>query len=280
MQYCFYHRRQSPVLVGTYLDLLYDSHKWLAPIVEISMDPKPNPTKELWKRAFWCLVCIDTYMSAFTGRPKATNPADYDLEFPLEVDDEYWLHPDPEQAFKQPGGKPSNVSFWVHLLRLLDTFGVTQRSIHAVKKPQRWASDPQKHDETVVSELDIALDKWVETIPEHLRWDPHREDLGFFGQSAKLYCDYYWVQIQIHRGGLKHNRMSYTSLAVATNAARACVNFRSYPLIVALLTIIYHLSSDICSSSVAFERWDEFVSDYHYSSLQLLCDPAPEPVVC
>ena len=53
----------------------------------------------------------------------------YDLEFPLEVDDEYWLHPDPEQAFKQPVGKPSTVSFWVHLLRLLDTFGVAQRSI-------------------------------------------------------------------------------------------------------------------------------------------------------
>ncbi|KAE9401037.1 hypothetical protein BT96DRAFT_818451, partial [Gymnopus androsaceus JB14] len=176
---------------------------------------KPNPTKELWKRAFWCLVCIDTYSSAFTGRPKATNPAEFVL--PSLSDDEYWLHPDPEQAFKQPVGKPSTVSFWVHLLRLLDTFGVAQRSI-------RWASDPQKHDETVVAELDIALDKWVETIPEHLRWDPHREDLVFFGQSAKLYCDYYWVQIQIHRGGLKHNRMSYTSLAVATNAARACVN--------------------------------------------------------
>ncbi|KAE9403325.1 hypothetical protein BT96DRAFT_990365 [Gymnopus androsaceus JB14] len=186
--------------------------------------PKPNPTKELWKRAFWCLVCIDTYMSNFTGRPKATNPADYDLEFPLEVDDDYWLHLDPEQAFKQPTGRPSALACWVHYLKLLDIFGVAQRSIHAVKIPQRWASDPKKNDETVVSELDIALNQWVDTIPDHLRWDPHIPDPEFLHQSAMLYCGYYWVQIQIHRGNLKYNKMSYSSLAVTTNAARACVS--------------------------------------------------------
>lgn len=42
---------------------------------------KPNPTKELWKRAFWCLVCIDTYMTSFTGRPRATNPSESVYEF-------------------------------------------------------------------------------------------------------------------------------------------------------------------------------------------------------
>lgn len=108
--------------------------------------PKPNPTTELWKRAFWCLVCIDTYMSAFTGRPRATNPAEfvhlysshlshpqlslsYDLEFPEAVDDEFWLNPDPEQAFKQPVGKPASILCWIHSLKLLDIFGVAQRSI-------------------------------------------------------------------------------------------------------------------------------------------------------
>ncbi|KAE9406990.1 hypothetical protein BT96DRAFT_986942 [Gymnopus androsaceus JB14] len=224
MQLCFYNRRQSPVLAGLYLDLVYDSCKIVGAHRRNFYGPKPHPVKEQWKRAFWCLVCIDTYMSAFTGRPKATNPADYDLEFPAEVDDEYWLHPDPEQAFKQPVGRPSTVACWIHHLKLLDIFGVAQRSIHAVKKPQRWVSDPKKHDETVVEELDIALNKWVDTVPEHLRWDPHREDPHFFRQSATLYSDYYWVQIQIHRGNLKHNGMSYSSLAVSTNAARACVS--------------------------------------------------------
>ncbi|KAJ3853352.1 hypothetical protein EV368DRAFT_39098, partial [Lentinula lateritia] len=29
---------------------------------------------ERWKRAFWCLVFIDTFMSSFLGRAKATDP--------------------------------------------------------------------------------------------------------------------------------------------------------------------------------------------------------------
>lgn len=37
---------------------------------------KPTLIGELWKRAFWCLVAIDTYMSAYLGRPRATNPAE------------------------------------------------------------------------------------------------------------------------------------------------------------------------------------------------------------
>ncbi|KAF9066459.1 fungal-specific transcription factor domain-containing protein [Rhodocollybia butyracea] len=182
---------------------------------------------ELWKRAFWCLVVIDTFMCSFLGRPKATNPADYDLDFPLACDDEYWLHPDPEQAFKQPAGRPSVISFFVHYLKLLDIFGLAQRTIYAVKKPERWASNTA-WDESIVVELDSALNTWVDTMPDHLRWDPHREDDLFFTQSATLYATLYWVHIQIHRPFIslskqeKASSLSYSSLAVCVNAARSC----------------------------------------------------------
>jgi hypothetical protein len=42
----------------------------------------------------------------------------YDLDLPIECDDEYWDHPDPELRFKQPPGKPSKVSYFVHILKL------------------------------------------------------------------------------------------------------------------------------------------------------------------
>ncbi|KAJ3915469.1 fungal-specific transcription factor domain-containing protein [Lentinula edodes] len=161
--------------------------------------PTPTIAGELWKRAFWCLVCIDTFMSSFLGRPKATNPADYDLDFPVDCDDEYWLQPG-EQAFQQPTGKPSTVSSWIHFLKLLDIFGLAQRSIYAVRKPEQWASNAS-WDENIVAELDVALNKWADT-----------------------------VLIQIHRpfifvpGKGKGSGMKYSSLAICANAARSCVH--------------------------------------------------------
>lgn len=41
-----------------------------------------------------------------------------DVDFPIECDDEHWIVDDPEQAFKQPEGRPSTVSYFVSSLRL------------------------------------------------------------------------------------------------------------------------------------------------------------------
>lgn len=40
----------------------------------------------------------------------------FDLEYPLECDDEYWDHPDPSLNFKQPPDKPSALSCFVQYL--------------------------------------------------------------------------------------------------------------------------------------------------------------------
>jgi hypothetical protein len=53
----------------------------------------------------------------------------FDQEYPIDCDDEFWDHPDPEKAFKQPDGKPSTVSCWVHLLKLLDILSFAQSTI-------------------------------------------------------------------------------------------------------------------------------------------------------
>ncbi|KAJ6479227.1 fungal-specific transcription factor domain-containing protein [Mycena vitilis] len=45
-------------------------------------------TAELYKRVFWVLVVSDTIMSAFKGRPSITQPADFDLDLPVGLDDE------------------------------------------------------------------------------------------------------------------------------------------------------------------------------------------------
>lgn len=42
----------------------------------------------------------------------------FDVDFPLECDDEYWTNVDPELGFKQPPGKPSTVAMFNCVLRL------------------------------------------------------------------------------------------------------------------------------------------------------------------
>lgn len=59
-----------------------------------------------------------------------------------------------------------------------------------------------------------------------VRWDPQRENLLHFNQSATLYATYYHLQILVHRPFIpsprKPSPLTFPSLAICTNAARSC----------------------------------------------------------
>ncbi|KAF9037629.1 fungal-specific transcription factor domain-containing protein [Panaeolus papilionaceus] len=182
---------------------------------------------ELWKRAFWVLVSMDKMVSAALGRPCAIQDEDFDLDLPIECDDEYWEHPDPEQRFKQPKNKPSVVTAFVLNLKLQQILGFSLRTIYAINKSKILLGlVGQQWEQHIVAELDSALNKWVDSVPDHLRWDPNREDPLFFNQSVMLYATYYHIQILVHRPFIpspsKPSPLSFPSLAICTNAARSC----------------------------------------------------------
>ncbi|KAJ7634962.1 fungal-specific transcription factor domain-containing protein [Roridomyces roridus] len=168
---------------------------------------------EAWRRVFWLLVGMDILASAITTRPLATAISDYDVDFPADCDDE------------QPPGKPSLAAYTMAYLRLMQILEMAQRTIYLVKendKPEGWPR-------SAVAAVDSALNAWLDTIPDHLRWDPHIEDPVFAMQSAMLYARYYGVQIHIHRIFLPSptNKMQpslhdYPSLAICASSARAC----------------------------------------------------------
>ncbi|KAG7451382.1 uncharacterized protein BT62DRAFT_978182 [Guyanagaster necrorhizus] len=193
-----------------------------------------NPDKSKWtvedeelKRAFWVIFCVGVISCVTTGRPLATTSDDYDLDMPVECDDEYWEHPNPSRAFKQPAGKLSTVTFWVKYLELLEIFAFMHRTIYAVKR-SAMSSNVRglEWDSKVVVTIDSALNKWVDSVPDHLRWNPHNPDPRFFKQSTVLYSVYYWVQIQVHRPFIstvcQPSPISFPSLAICANAARSC----------------------------------------------------------
>ncbi|KAJ7772586.1 fungal-specific transcription factor domain-containing protein [Mycena maculata] len=183
---------------------------------------------QLWTRAFWVLVLIDILISASFGRPRATTADDFDLDLPIECDDIYWENSDPEKAFKQPSGIPSVLAYLTCYIKLLDILGFAQKTLYTLKRSKKRGAEAEQWNQQVVAELDSAMNNWIDSLPDHLRWDPHREDSTFSQQSASLYVSYYHIQIQIHRPFLPRpghsSPLSYPSLAVCANSARACAH--------------------------------------------------------
>ncbi|KAJ7312892.1 fungal-specific transcription factor domain-containing protein [Mycena albidolilacea] len=185
---------------------------------------KITPEDELWKRAFWCLLCLDKTICSFTGRPSVIHVEDYDLELPLEVDDEYWdLNPD--QAFKQPPGKPSLITYFICHIRLAELLGSALRWMYASNKSRVLLGlvSPE-WEQRAVAELDSAMNSFISSIPDHLRWDPNRTG-AFFDQSALLHTMYYYLQIIIHRPYIhKATVLALPSLTICTSAARSLIH--------------------------------------------------------
>ncbi|EIW57140.1 uncharacterized protein TRAVEDRAFT_125896 [Trametes versicolor FP-101664 SS1] len=189
----------------------------------------PTMEEELWRRAFWTLVAMDRHASFALGRPCAIQDEDFDLDLPTECDDEYWMHPDPEQAFKQPPGTPSSIAFFNCYIRLHQILAFALRTIYSINKSKALLGFVgQQWEQHIVAELDSALNKWIDSVPDHLRWDPNRENVLFLNQSANLYAHYYQLQIAVHRPFIpsprKPSPLSFPSLAICTNAARSCIH--------------------------------------------------------
>ncbi|KAI0326579.1 hypothetical protein GY45DRAFT_1363816 [Cubamyces sp. BRFM 1775] len=184
---------------------------------------------ELWKRAFWSLLTFDRVISSSLGRQCALQDEDFDVEPLIECDDEYWDTGNPDTDFKQPEGKPSKITFLNCYSRLLQISAFCSRTLYSINKSKLMLGFVgHEWEERIVAELDSALNKWIDTVPDFLRWDPHRESVEFLGQSAALHTKYYQLQIFVHRPFLpfarKSTRLTFPSLAICTNAARSLVH--------------------------------------------------------
>ncbi|KAJ2935650.1 hypothetical protein H1R20_g1444, partial [Candolleomyces eurysporus] len=188
---------------------------------------KPTVEGELRKRIFWHLLLSDSITASAVGRPPAIHLSDFDVDLPIECDDEYWENADPEKAFKQPPGMPSKVSYFCALLRLLQIHCKSHRAFYSVKPtepPQGYTAE--EWNRMSLSNLDSALNEWVDSLPDHLRWDPTNSHGALLDQSAALFCTYYTTQMLAHRlfvASRDHPALAFSSLAICTNAARACI---------------------------------------------------------
>ncbi|KAF7308402.1 Zn(2)-C6 fungal-type domain-containing protein [Mycena chlorophos] len=233
---------QTTTLIAMGIKIAQDRgvHRWGA------MPTVPPALAEQWKRAFWCLYCIDRQEILASGQPVAIEGFDIDTEFPVECDDEYWpgesgVGPG-EPPFTQPSDKPSYMAYFLQVLKLNQLQGLVLRGLYSLPKNKEiFAIRDDRWQEEIVTELDSALDAWLAGLPVHLRWDnfehlareaagdsltPAEEQEVFFDQSVLLHAAYHALEIYIHRQFVPEvtkNALNYTlpSTAICTTAARA-----------------------------------------------------------
>ncbi|KAJ7578637.1 fungal-specific transcription factor domain-containing protein [Mycena floridula] len=186
-------------------------------------------TEELLKRAWWVLVGMDTFSSSVMGRPCMICREDFDVDLPIECDDEYWEHPDPAQAFHQPVDRPSKVTAFICFIHIMDLMATALRKLYCISKARSvFTSTAPEWEEREVASLDSAFNQWIDAVPPHLRWDPENPELVFLAQSVQIHCSFYHLQILVHRPFLprpgKKSAQSTASLAICTNAARSCAH--------------------------------------------------------
>ncbi|VDB83334.1 unnamed protein product [Peniophora sp. CBMAI 1063] len=209
---------------------------------------------ELWKRAFWVLVFLDVWNSSFLGRPTAIALDSFDVDFPTDVDDKYWTADDPEKAFVQPPGEYSGAAYFVCNLKLNLIHAHALRTIYSPDKDRLIARLGQDEwERRVVIELDSALNRWADSVPDYLRWDDVLLEPGVESnrnkvlQSSVLHLMYQYTRITIHRPFIASphgdSPLSLPSLTICTSAARAVVHLmqaqrRLLPSIVLMVPII------------------------------------------
>ncbi|KAF5332090.1 hypothetical protein D9611_008022 [Ephemerocybe angulata] len=190
---------------------------------------------ELRKRVFFCLLLCEQFMGIILGRLPMIMSAElssYDVDYPVECDDEFWENDDPELAFKQSPSRPSTITYFNQILDLFAIYDDAQEAFltaaqFSVRKPPPPKGVAlEDWNERCLKKLDSALNKWVTAIPVHLRWNAGAPHSVFFDQSAALLSGFYWVQTLIHRPFIAskiNTPQCFASMAICTNAARAYI---------------------------------------------------------
>ncbi|KAF8202668.1 fungal-specific transcription factor domain-containing protein [Mycena galopus ATCC 62051] len=187
-----------------------------------------SPEEEMEKRAYWTLVVFDAQLCSALGRSIAIQSHDFDLDFPLAVDDEYWEASSCNAAFSQPSNKPSMVDYLNCQLNLNRILSFTLKVFYSTSRSRSIIGVTDESWEMFVMEFDSALNTWRDSVPVHLRWNPGRtDDDMFFDQSAALWCNYYMTQILVQRPFIHSEFLrsvaskSFPSLTICNDAARA-----------------------------------------------------------
>lgn len=188
----------------------------------------------------------------------------FDVELPLECDDEFWEHP--TDPFVQPKGQISQMSFWYQNVKLLRIVGLVKDNLVSLEltlyydRPLMIFNAPVFHTEIsamvgfigrkqcrhrhrnwlCVEQLARCSSRPLWASPDFLsysiiwhlhhwslqvKWNPHHPDDNAFVQLVALHGNYYWVQIQAHKLFIRSDSLSTSSFPSLAICTNAARSF-------------------------------------------------------
>ncbi|KZP00008.1 hypothetical protein CALVIDRAFT_533674 [Calocera viscosa TUFC12733] len=177
---------------------------------------------EMRKRMFWAAYFMDRTMASFLDRPLAYREEDYDVELPLELDD--------EQLDNLQFGRKVDVdgsclpmAAWIFRLRLLQISSRALSTLYAARNTQR--PDLAEWERVILINLSSSLNSLSEMLPEKLQFDPDTTDDEAYMHTALVNLQYQLTQILVYRPFLAPAKLALhedvPSSAVCSGAARA-----------------------------------------------------------
>ncbi|KAG6903053.1 hypothetical protein C0995_007486 [Termitomyces sp. Mi166 len=235
---------------------------------------EPTVDSELWKRAFWCLIVLDRFESAANGRSALVGEEDFDVDLPLEVDDEYWEVDDSGSLFMQPKDVPANkiISF-NQIIKLSRVLAFALKNLYAVGRRKLYSGlTPLGWRKAIMEHLAAGLEKWYKSLPEHLIWLDQKDGSPFAVDAAVLRTTYRLVEMIVYAmfiptstissspsEQLQQDRLLPSDLCpldVCIDAARDCANISQKQSLEALSTWpVYIYAAQVGSTMLLVKIW-------------------------
>ncbi|GLB37480.1 putative fungal specific transcription factor [Lyophyllum shimeji] len=235
----------------------------------------PAVEAELWKRAFWCLLVFDRIECAPLGRGCTVGQEDFDVDLPLEVDDEYWEAEDPAMSFRQPEGVPAKICLFNQVIKLSQVMAFALKTVYVVDRSKIFFGlTPASWRREVIAQMDSALNEWLTSLPEHLAWPKHPGGSPCATDVVTLQIIYHLIQILIYKPlipspftsssscepSLLPSHPSSTSCSAldrCVEAAQACARVAETQALQGLPTSPTHIYAAKVSSAVLLVKiWD------------------------
>lgn len=140
---------------------------------------------ELRKRAWFAMIILDRELSSGLGRPLAVSEDDFDLDRPLELNDaDLVSYAAAALKRKSEKGKdeqavplttksqgPTAIAGFNCMIRLSQIYARALKTIYSIHRGSAADGDGLgQWEQRMVAELDSALNKWLDEVPNHLRW--------------------------------------------------------------------------------------------------------------
>ncbi len=129
--------------------------------------------RQMRSRIFWVLRKIDVYVSTMLGLPDSIADDHIDQELPLEVDDGCILE---DRILPQPYGRLAPIAATNAHIRLMGILKKITTYVYPIKGVEQRTSDRIRVyfvDHSKVHEIEIALKKWLDGLPDALKKPVH-----------------------------------------------------------------------------------------------------------